>query len=243
MCSMLLRLVSALLTLLFVGSVHLYIMWETVRRPYVLVAMSAPQTVAHFCTWQRKWLCYWKRASAASLLWLCGILNQKGWWKCSPTFFRGPIATTRVFQGHRFPPLITSTYTHTHVWCRLSEKRLHGSYDSEAARVIKHLKVDVWCHWLYLEAREHGAHAHTHTHTHQLTGPGQCGAADWLMSVSIRKSSSDVCVFLSVKSVCVSCWCMVGVCETCSRCVCLFVTAVWCSEHDCLVSWGQCRCA
>lgn len=114
MCSMLLRLVSALLTLLFVGSVHLYIMWETVRRPYVLVAMSAPQTVAHFCTWQRKWLCYWKRASAASLLWLCGILNQKGWWKCSPTFFRGPIATTRVFQGHRFPPLITSTYTHTH---------------------------------------------------------------------------------------------------------------------------------
>lgn len=115
MCSMLLRLVSALLTLLFVGSVHLYIMWETVRRPYVLVAMSAPQTVAHFCTWQRKWLCYWKRASAASLLWLCGILNQKGWWKCSPTFFRGPIATTRVFQGHRFPPLITSTYTHTHV--------------------------------------------------------------------------------------------------------------------------------
>lgn len=173
MYSMLLRLVNALLTLLFVGSVHLYIMWETVRRPYVLVAMSAPQTVAHFCTWQRKWLCFWKRASAASLLWLCGILNQKGWWKCSPTFFRGPIATTQVFQGHRFLPHHIHVHTRVMQVVREATARFLWQRSSESDKASKSgclMPLTVF------RSQRTGS---THTHTNS---PGQADVerlTDW----------------------------------------------------------------
>lgn len=70
--------------------------------------------------------------------------------------------------------------------------------------------------------------------------------SDWVCAcLCLHANPHVVCVFLSAKSVRASYWCMAGVCQTRSRCMCVLVTAVLCSknEYDCLVSWGQCRCA
>lgn len=144
MCSLVCRLLRALqcrFTRLFEGSVHLYVTWETVRRPYVSVPMLPPQTVAHFCTWQRKRLCFWRRASAGSLVWLCGVLNRKKLntadqnvaWHSSEGLWQ----QQGLFKAIDSPQ---HTNVHTCVWCRSSEKWPCGSYDSGAERRIKGLK-------------------------------------------------------------------------------------------------------